>query len=94
MGKLALICGPPDKGKGLISCSIIASATANLPLPCGEGTMPQGNVVWLTAEDDIEDTIVPRLHGAGANLDRVHIIKMLREKNGRRRMFSLVTDLL
>jgi putative DNA primase/helicase len=93
LGKLALIGGLPDKGKGLITCSIIACATANAPLPCGEGSMPQGNVVWLTAEDDIEDTIIPRLHAAGADCDRVHIIKMLREKNGKRRMFSLVTDL-
>jgi putative DNA primase/helicase len=93
IGKLGLIGGLPDKGKGLICSSIIASATANVPLPCGEGTMPQGNVIWLTAEDDIEDTIIPRLHAAGANRDRVHIIKMLREQNGKRRMFSLVTDL-
>jgi putative DNA primase/helicase len=93
LGKLAYIGGLPDKGKGLISCSIIACATANAPLPCGEGSMPQGNVVWLTAEDDIEDTIIPRLRAAGADCDRVHIIKMLREKNGKRRMFSLVTDL-
>jgi putative DNA primase/helicase len=93
LGKLALIGGLPDKGKGLITCSIIACATANAPLPCGEGSMPQGNVVWLTAEDDIEDTIIPRLRAAGADCDRVHIIKMLREKNGKRRMFSLVTDL-
>jgi putative DNA primase/helicase len=93
LGKLALIGGLPDKGKGLISCSIIASATANVPLPCGEGTMPQGNVIWLTAEDDIEDTIIPRLHAAGANLERVHLVKMLRETGGKRRMFSLVTDL-
>jgi putative DNA primase/helicase len=88
LGTLALIGGLPDKGKGLITCSIIACATSNAPLPCGEGSMPQGNVVWLTAEDDIEDTIIPRLRAAGADCDRVHIIKMLHEKNGKRRMFS------
>jgi AAA domain len=53
IGKLGLIGGLPDKGKGLISCSLIASVTAGAPLPCKEGLTPQGDVIWLTAEDDI-----------------------------------------
>jgi putative DNA primase/helicase len=92
IGKLGLIGGLPDKGKGLTSCSLIASVTANEPLPCNEGRAPQGSVIWLTAEDDIEDTIIPRLVAAGAKLERVHIVKMMRD-SGKRRMFSLVTDL-
>src|SRR5262249_24747052 len=51
-----------------------------------------GNVILLTAEDDIKDTVIPRLMAAGADLKRVHIIKMMREA-GKERMFSLVTDL-
>lgn len=92
IGKLGLIGGLPDMGKGLISCSLIACVTANKSLPCNEGKVPQGSVLWLTAEDDIEDTIIPRLTAAGANLDRVHIVKMLRTGDNRR-MFNLVTDL-
>jgi putative DNA primase/helicase len=92
VGKLALIGGLPDKGKGLISCGVIACVTANEPLPCNEGQAPQGNVIWLTAEDDIEDTIVPRLVAAGADLDRVHIVKMMQDGN-KRRMFNLTADL-
>jgi putative DNA primase/helicase len=92
IGKLGLIGDLPDKGKGLISCSLIACVTADEPLPCKEGRTLQGDVIWLTAEDDIEDTIIPRLVAAGANLDRVHIVKMMRER-GRQRMFSLITDI-
>ncbi len=92
IGKLGLIGGLPDKGKGLISCSLIACVTADEPLPCNEGQTLQGAVIWLTAEDDIEDTIIPRLVAAAANLDRVHIVKMMRER-GRQRMFSLITDI-
>src|SRR5262249_12349069 len=51
-----------------------------------------GNVILLTAEDDTNDTIIPRLKAAGADLKRVHIIKMIRAA-GKKRMFSLVTDL-
>jgi AAA domain/Primase C terminal 2 (PriCT-2)/Bifunctional DNA primase/polymerase, N-terminal len=92
IGKLGLIGGLPDKGKGLISCDVIACVTADKSLPCREGQTPQGSVIWLTAEDDIEDTIIPRLVAAGADLDRVHIVKMMRDA-GKRRMFNLTTDL-
>src|SRR5262249_33418892 len=99
----------PDKGKGLISADLIACVTAERPFPCDEGTPPQGSVIYFTAEDDIEDTVVPRLLAAGANLDRVHIVQCALEVtpptdqsprdalpgSGRRkeRTFSMVTDL-
>jgi hypothetical protein len=92
IGKLGLIGGMPDMGKGLISAFISAAVTADVDLPCGEGKTPQGNVIWFTAEDDIEDTVVPRLIAAGADLTRVHIVKTMR-KGGKERTFSLVTDL-
>ena len=60
--------------------------------PCDEGQAPLGNVVLFTAEDDINDTIVPRLMAAGADLaPRAHL-KMMREA-GKQRMFSLISDL-
>jgi putative DNA primase/helicase len=92
IGKLGLIGGMPDMGKGLISAFITAAATESVDLPCNEGKTPQGDVIWFSAEDDIEDTVVPRLIAAGADLTRVHIIKAMRE-DGKERTFSLVTDL-
>jgi putative DNA primase/helicase len=91
-GKFAVIGGLPDKGKGLTSADIIARCTNGSEWPCGEGRAPQGNVVWFTAEDDIEDTVVPRLVGAGADLTRVHIVGMAKSPAGER-MFNLATDL-
>jgi hypothetical protein len=49
-------------------------------------------VVLLTAEDAPSDTVVPRLIAAGADLDRIEIVNMVRE-NRKDRMFSLITDL-
>jgi putative DNA primase/helicase len=46
----------------------------------------------LTAEDDVADTVVPRLAAAGADLERVHLISMVSD-SGKDRMFSLVSDL-
>ena len=48
--------------------------------------------MFLTAEDDLGDTVVPRLTAAGADLSRILILNMVREK-GRKRMFSLISDL-
>src|SRR5712664_1140227 len=92
LGKIGILGGLPDRGKGLIAAYMIARATRGDLWPCKEGRAVQGNVILLTAEDDIEDTVLPRLVGAGADLDRVHIIKMVRQGD-KRRMFNLVSDL-
>jgi RecA-family ATPase len=50
-------------------------------------------VIFMSAEDGIEDTIVPRLMAAGANLDRVHIVASATKPDGTgRKTFSLKTD--
>ena len=41
----------------------------------------------------ISDTVIPRSMAAGANLEKVHIVKMYNEGAGRHRVFSLLTDL-
>jgi putative DNA primase/helicase len=91
-GKLAIIAGLPDEGKGQLLAYIAAQITLGGSWPCDEGRAPQGNVILLSAEDDPNDTIVPRLAAAAADLDRIEIVKMVRDA-GTDRMFSLVTDL-
>jgi hypothetical protein len=92
LGKLGILAGLPDEGKGQVLCDMAARVTRGLDWPCGEGTAPHGNVVLLTAEDDPKDTVVPRLMAAGADLDRIEIVQMVHEA-GKDRMFSLVSDL-
>ena len=92
LGKLGLIAGLPDRGKGLITADMTARVTTGALWPCGEGRALKGRVLILSAEDDIEDTIIPRLVAAGADLDQVEIVRMVRQGEGKR-MFSLVSDL-
>ncbi len=68
LGKLGILAGLPDEGKGQVLCDMAARVTRGLDWPCGEGTAPLGNVLLLTAEDDPKDTVVPRLLAAGADL--------------------------
>ena len=92
-GKVGLLGGHPDEGKSLILTDMLARATRGDEWPCGEGHAPIGNVVLLTAEDELDDTVIPRLIAAGADLKRVHIVKMVKKADGRGRTFSLLTDL-
>jgi putative DNA primase/helicase len=92
LGKFGLIAGLPDMGKGQIAAFITAAATTEIELPCGEGHIPQGNVIWLNAEDGLQDTVIPRLVAAGADLKRIRFVNSTRV-DGQDRTFSLVTDL-
>jgi AAA domain-containing protein/bifunctional DNA primase/polymerase-like protein len=92
LGKLGLLVGLPDEGKGQILADMAARVTRGAEWPCDEGRAPRGNVILLSAEDDASDTVVPRLLAADADLDCIEIVKMIRDAS-KRRMFSLVTDL-
>jgi hypothetical protein len=85
IGKLGLLVGLPDEGKGQILADMAARVTRGAEWPCDEGRAPQGNIVLLSAEDDAGDTVVPRLLAADANLDRVEIVNMVRDARNCRR---------
>jgi hypothetical protein len=81
-GKLAIIEGDPDQGKSLLTIDLAARITAGREFP--DGYRPPGpqSVLMLIGEDDRDDTIMPRLLAAGADLRRVHLFGGGLEKNG------------
>ena len=92
-GKLVLVGGPPGLGKSQLTAFMAATISNGGDWPCNEGATAVGNVIFMSAEDGIEDTIVPRLMAAGANLDRVHIVASATKPDGTgRKTFSLKTD--
>jgi putative DNA primase/helicase len=92
LGKIGLIAGLPDYGKGQIAAFLAAAVTAGPELPCGEGAAPQGNVIWFNAEDDARDTVKPRLVAAGADTKRVHFVNGT-HRDGLDKTFNLIADL-
>src|SRR5262245_37608862 len=90
-GKLTLFAGDPGLGKSQIAIDIAARITTGADWPDG-GSAPLGNVVILSAEDGIEDTLRPRFEAAGGNLDRAQVITAVTTKEGQR-AFSLQADL-
>jgi hypothetical protein len=92
-GKLVLLGGPPGLGKSQLTAFIAATISTGGNWPCGEGSTAQGSVIIMSAEDGIEDTIVPRLLAAGADNSRVHIVAAVTKPDGKgRKTFSLKTD--
>src|SRR5579872_6305829 len=76
IGKLSILDGDPGSGKSLICVEIGARLTRGEPMP-GSTVALRGGVVLLTAEDDLGDTVVPRLIAAGADLSRILVPKFV-----------------
>jgi DNA polymerase len=91
-GSQELLTGIPGNGKSQIHCAFVAYVTTGSAWPDGCNGAPAGNVIMLTAEDCLDQTIVPRLIAAGADRDRVFILKKIRKDN-KERMFLLSEDL-
>ena len=73
-GKLTLLQGDSGNGKTYLAMYLCAACTKGIELPGMEKHEPF-NVIYQTAEDGLGDTIKPRLIEAGADLDRVMVIK-------------------
>ena len=93
-GKLTVIGGDPEEGKSQINVNIAATISKGGEWPNHEGKAPTGSVLILSAEDGVEDTLVPRLIAAGADRSKIHIIEAVRGEDEKgRRTFNLQTDL-
>jgi hypothetical protein len=90
--KVNLLVGDPGLGKSMITLDAAARITRGTAWPDG-GLAPLGDVVILTAEDGIADTVRPRLDLHGADVTRVHALYAVRETTGIERTLSLATDI-
>ncbi|MBH1979400.1 MAG: AAA family ATPase [Comamonadaceae bacterium] len=73
-GKLHLLAGAPGQGKTTIALAMAATVSSGGRWPDGK-RCAAGNVLVWSGEDDPADTLVPRLMGMGADLDRVHFVQ-------------------
>jgi AAA domain len=95
----SLIAGEPGLGKSFLTLDLAARVTTGNPWPDGpHGFNEAGAVVLLSAEDDIADTIRPRLDRAGADVKQVNAlqgVEFLGDKSRPQmcRSFNLESDL-
>lgn len=91
-GKLSLLAGDPGLGKSLLSLDVAARVSSGKPWPGGNEEAPLGGVILLVAEDDLGDTVRPRLEAAGADIGRIHVLSAVRIRD-RLRPFNLAEDM-
>ena len=99
LGKLTLLCGDPGLGKSFLTldmASRVSTGTAWPDMPLL--SQPAGKVVLLNAEDDLADTIAPRLDRAGADDSKIIAIEGVElhdpeKKKNHCRSFTLEEDL-
>lgn len=84
--KACLIEGDPSHGKTWLTLAIAAAVSRGWPLPdpitgrCVQVTDREPrNVIYMTAEDGLGDTIKPRLVNLGADCSRIFIIEGQRQ---------------
>lgn len=95
-GKVSIIAGNPGLGKSQLTAFIAATVSSGGVWPVEQTKCNVGGVIFLSAEDDPADTIRPRLEAVGANLSKVYIIELVKnKKQGKetKRGFNLKTDL-
>jgi putative DNA primase/helicase len=92
-GAQELMTGVPGYGKSQVQCSLVACITTGCTWPNGDpGIGEPANVIMLTAEDVIDQTVVPRLMAAGADLSRVYFLTYIKTDE-KKRQFILEEDL-
>ena len=80
-GKITWLAGKPDCGKSLVLLDLIARTTTGRDWPDGaQNTWGAKEVLLAVSEDDLGDTVIPRLMAAGADLKRVMILKTVKQE--------------
>src|SRR5580704_1322441 len=60
-GKLHLMAGMPGVGKSFVTCDLAARITTGKLWPDGSAAAPVCDVIFLSGEDGLADTVRPRL---------------------------------
>ncbi len=99
LGKLTLLAGDPGLGKSFVTVDMAARVSTGAGWPdCYSQNQPIGSVIMFNCEDDIADTVLPRLKRAGGDPSKVIALQgvtMIDAETGHRRQrgFSLDADL-
>lgn len=98
-GKLTILDGDPGIGKGFLTAEIGARVSRGWALPDDpRGVSDPSDVLLFTPEDDVADTIRPRLEEARADLNRVHYLATTEERDAetgyaRERLLTIPRDI-
>ena len=75
-GKNTAVVGDPGVGKSWLTLDMTSRVSRGSEWPNGENGVEPGNVLLVTAEDGLDDTVVPRLIELGADTQRIQQISL------------------
>jgi putative DNA primase/helicase len=75
LGKLSLLMGDPQLGKSLLTLDLCARLSTGRPWPDDTPSPGPAAALVVNAEDGDEDTALPRLQAAGADLGRCFVLE-------------------
>jgi RecA-family ATPase len=84
LGKVSLIAGDPGLGKSILTLTMAAHVSRGRPWPVDRTVCPLGDVLLVSGEDDLADNVRPRLEAAGADLERISMVGLVKSRESRR----------
>lgn len=91
LGRLTGLVGDPGVGKSWLALAIAALITTGKPMPGEVQERQPADILLLTAEDGLADTVRPRLEDMGGDPARVTVLAGVLDTHGER-LPSLVHD--
>jgi hypothetical protein len=82
-GKLEILGGSAGTGKTTLALAMAANITTGGLWPDGTRAEVGDALVW-SGEDDVADSLIPRLIACGANRDRIHFVSGTTDATGKR----------
>lgn len=92
-GKLTILDGDPGLGKSALTTDLAARFSRGVEFPFQNGYLEPGVTLIVSGEDDIADTIKPRLRAAGADMSRVATLALRVDDAGDVIPFSVPEDM-
>jgi hypothetical protein len=83
LGTVTVVDGDPGLGKSTLLLDLVARVTRDGVMPDGSQGK-SGNVLLLSAEDSMEQTVVPRLLAAAADMQRIRHFRDVADQLGTR----------
>jgi hypothetical protein len=83
LGKITVVAGDGGVGKSFMTLAWAAVVSRGAVWPDAPSVpVPAGHVILLSAEDDLADTVAPRLKAMGADLERIDSLGTGKTKKG------------
>lgn len=83
-GKIVIVDGDPGLAKSTVLLDLAARISTGRELPDGQALSAPADVLLLSGEDGVADTIIPRLIAAEADRERIHILQWVDSLRGKR----------